>query len=248
MKALITILRETGAAIIRVPLLWLFSVVALPFGLTNFLALYLPAQRNSLLLINCIGLLLFPVLILGTAGQIRVVQLYYEGMPISISQVIRHGARRFWSLTGVYLITMLIILILAIILWFVVRSLLPQLPRTSVLSRIFYIATITANMVMYFAQRGIVISDLSVKASLPIVFRVLRKDALTVLLIVIVFGLLRYFVNLTYLKTALSFVWIIIYILVLLVIEVVQSTIFTLIYIHFMGETQPGIPAIQAEA
>jgi hypothetical protein len=100
---------------------------------------------------------------------------------------------------------MLIFLILLWLLWFLARLLFPQILRPEMWFFVFSSGAI-ANILGGFAQRGIVISDLSVKSSLPIVFRVLRKDALTVLLIVIVFGLLRYFVNLTYLKTALSFV------------------------------------------
>lgn len=249
MKAFITILRETGATIIRVPLLWFFSAFALVSALITSGLFSQGLTTRSLLLMDCILLLLFPVMILAMAGQIKVVQLHYEGTPTSISQVIRHGARRFWSLVGVYSITIiltLLFLILLWLLWFLARLLFPQIPRPEMWFFVFLSGAI-ANILGGFAQRGIVISDLSVKASLPIVFQVLRKDAFTVLTLATVFGGLRYFGQLNNSLTAYSISRIVIINLAFLVMEVIQSTVYTLVYLHFVGGTQPSLPEIQAQ-
>ena len=233
--AILAIFRNTGVAMLRAPLLWFFSAVVI---ITSYSIS--PGGNNTIWLI-CLSLLLIPVTVLAQAGQIRAVQLYHEGSHASISQIIRHGAGRMSSLIVVMVIGSLLMLGIAGTLWFVARSLLPQPLRPEVMVLVSWIATAIANAFITFAQRGIVISDLKLGASLSIVFQVLRNAALTVVSIVVVFGFLSYFVRILFNRSADSPAQLAGYLIAFLIVETTQSAVFTFTYLHFVQGTQHSI-------
>ena len=235
--ALPTILRNAGSTILRTPLLWFFSVIVL---ITNDLPSL--ALGDSFWL-NCLSLLLIPVTVLAEAGQIKSVQLRRDGASASALQIIRHSARRINPLIVVLVITILLTLLIAVVLWPVMRSLLPQVARPILLNLIYIIASSITYVFLVFAQCAIVISDLSLSSSLPVAFRILKKDALTVLVLAASFGLLRYLIRLPVSITAANLFQVSGYMLALLIVNGIQSAVFTSTYLYYNVKVQ-GEPAI----
>ncbi len=232
--ALFAILRNTGTTIVRAPLLWFFSAI---FLLTNDAP---SLGLSDSLCLGYLSLLLIPIAVLAEAGQIRSVQLHHKGTPTSVSQIIRHGARRMGPLIVVLVVTVLLTFLLVGVLGFVVRSLFPQMSRSDPLILIF-ISAITSAITypfMAFAQCAIVISGLPLSSSLPMIFRAVKKDAFTVLTLVAAYGLLRYFIVITFPVIAANPVRIAGYMLALLIVGGIQSAAFTFAYLYCVGEAE----------
>jgi len=230
--SIIKILRNTSTTMIRAPLLWFFSGVAV---ITSY---FTSPGRNPTIWLLCLSLLLIPVTVLAQAGQIRAVQLHHEGSHTSISQIIRYSADRMSPLIVVMLAGLMLFYGIAIPLWNLARLLLPQPPRPEVMVLINIISMLIASTLMAFAQCGIVISDIKLGVSLPMVFRVLRNAALTVVTIVAVFIFLRYFVSILFPVRADNPAQLTGYLLALLIVETTQSALFTFTYLQFVQGTQ----------
>jgi hypothetical protein len=228
--ALIAILRNAGATIVRTPLLWLFSAVVL---LTNDVpSLW---QSNSSWL-TCLALLLIPIRVLAEAGQIRSVHLHHEGTPTTISQVIRHGTLRMGPLIVVWVATWLLMAILYAVLVIVAKMLLQQVISPAVTIPVAAIANAIAYAFMTFALCAIVISYLPLRSSLLMVFRALQKDAFTILIIVILFGVLRYFISINFQIMGVNSARIAAVMLADLIVIGIQSAVFTFAYLAYAEE------------
>ncbi|MGD0005352.1 MAG: hypothetical protein ABSE06_14110 [Anaerolineaceae bacterium] len=229
--ALIAILRHAGATIMRAPLLWFFSAVVLLTSTVPSMGL-----GGSLSWLECLSLLLIPITGLAEAGQIRSVQLCYEGTPTSISQIIRHGAHRMGPLIVVLVINLLLMFILIVVLAIVARLLLQHVLSPDVAPPLLTIVSAITYAFTAFAQCAIVISDLPLRSSLPMVFRVIKKEPLTILTLVTLVGVLSYFIGILFPITPANFVHAAGYLLAFLILGGIESTVFTFAYIYYAGE------------
>ena len=232
-----TILRDAGMAIVRTPLLWFFSTIYL---LTNDLPTMI---QNTSTWFGCLSFLLIPIAILAEAGQIRSIQLQQEGITTSASQVIKHVARRLGLLIVVLVIYILLYIMLFGVIRFAATLLLSQVPIGDMRIPILTISTVIAYPFMVFAQCAILISDLPLKSSLPMVFRVLKKDTFTILALVTIFGVLRYFFSVIYPTVDTNSFRIAGYMLVLLIMDGVQTAFFTIAYLQYIREATTIEPA-----
>jgi hypothetical protein len=221
------ILRNAGATIVQAPLLWFFATLVF---LTWDLPSYVPGLEGF-------TLILFPIIVLAEAGEIRSVQLHNEGTLASVSQVIRQVARKLGSLIAVFLISVLLMLLIAGILVVVARILLQHVLGPEMILPLYTIDAAIAYPFFVFAQCALVISDLPLRSSLTMAFRVLRKDAFTILVMMILFVVLHYFMSNAYSTIASNAVGIAGYMLALLIVEGTQSTAFTFAYIYYVRET-----------
>jgi hypothetical protein len=224
------ILRDAGKAMIRAPLLWLFSLIASLLNISGQL------QSNSLL--SCLALLLIPIAILAQAGQIKTVQLYHEGAPTSFSQIVRQVTRKIGPLIILLLVSGFL-LILLVGVYSVVRSFVlsqPIRPETSLV--VVAIVGAIIYPLIGFAQCGIVISDLSVSSSLPMVFRALKKDAFTVIALVVLFGLASYLLARAYIGIGANIGLTIVYYLVQWIVSAAQTAAFTFAYFYCVGDVR----------
>jgi len=227
--ALFAILRDAGVTIVRAPLLWFFSIIVL---ITD-----VPSQRLSdYTWLGCLSLLLLPVAVLAQAGQIRSVQLYHEGTPTSVAQIIGHGARKMGPLIALLVVSMLLSLLLGGVLWFVMKLLSPQVLRPDLIYLLFIIINAIIYPFIAFAQCAIVLSDLPLISSLPMVFRAVKKDALTVIALVAGFGLLSYILAISFPVMATNPVRIAGYLVASLIVYGIKSAIFTFAYLYCIGE------------
>ena len=236
--ALIPILRNASATIIRTPLLWFFSALAV---LTNDLTTMV---QNDSTWFGCLSLLLVPIALLAYAGQIRSVQLHQEGTPTSISEVIRYCTQKLGQILAVLIVSVLLFIILLFVLFFFARLLLQQEVSQNVRNSTLYIAFQVTSAMMIFALCAIVISNLPLWSGLRTFFRAIKKDALTILILVSVFSGFSYFFAI-YLypmifENLIRFVG---YILASLILQVTQSAVFIFAYLHY-SEEAPTIGSI----
>ena len=183
------------------------------------------------------SILFIPFLIFAEAGEIRSVHLQQEGVPTSISQIIKHGARRFGLLLVVLIISTLLYYILLGVIRLTARLLLSQVPVGDMQVAIITISSAIIYPFIVFAQCAIVISDLRIKSSLSMVFRVLNNYTITILTSVAVFGILRYFIAIIRPLAVTNPVQISCYLLALLIVEGVQTAFFTIVYLHYIRES-----------
>ena len=120
-----------------------------------------------------------------------------------------------------------------------------KVPGPQFLPPIMAIAYAFAYPFKVFAQCGIVISDVSLRSSMSIVFRVVQKYALPIISIVLLFGGLHYITTILYSITITNVVRITGYILILLIISGMQAASFTLAYINFAGDYSKEATPIQ---
>jgi hypothetical protein len=126
--------------------------------------------------------------------------MYHEGAPTSFSQIFRHVARKIGSLITL-LVVSVFLLIFLVGLYTVVKSfvlLQPIRPDTIII--VISIVSAIIYPFIAFAQCGIVISDLSVSWSLPMVLWALKKDAFTVIALAVLFGLVSYLMAIAYIS------------------------------------------------
>jgi hypothetical protein len=227
--ALFAILRDTGVTILRAPLLWFFSAIVL---ITNVPSQWLGGSA----LLGCLSLLLLPAAVLAQAGQIKSVQLYHVGTPTSASQIIRHGADRMGSLIALLVVSWVLYFLLAGVLWLVMKLLFPQITRPDLIYLLFIIVTAIVYPITTFAQCAIVLADLPLFSSLSMVFRALKKDAFTVIALVAVFGLLHYFIAVSFPITVANPLRIAGYLVASLIMDVISAAAFTFAYLYCIGE------------
>lgn len=228
--ALITILRNSSAALLRVPLLWLFTAVVLVTSDLVSLA------SDTSIWFSVLSLLLVPIALLAQAGQIKSVQLHQEGSYATIPQIVSHGFARIKQLIFVLVVCAVLIFFLRGLLWSIAKLLHSQPDSPVVVFLVILIASAIGESIMAFAQRGIIIADYPSVDSLFIGFQALRKDVFTVLAIVAIFSILRYsiIVSISQMNT----ICIAAGLLALLVAGAIQSTIFTYAYLHLIGRAR----------
>lgn len=233
--ALIPILRNAGATIIRTPLLWFFSALAV---LTNDLPTLV--QNNSTWF-ACFSLLLIPVAFLAYAGQVRSVQLHQEGTPTSILEVIRYCTQKMGQLLGVLIVATLLELALLSVLSFFARLLVQQEVSQIVRNSSFNIAYQIIYAIMIFAICAIVMSNLPLWSGLRTFFRAIKKDALTILIFVAVFSGFSYFFGI-YLYSMIFEDLILSagYILASLILQATRSAVFIFAYLHYSEVAPPA--------
>jgi hypothetical protein len=230
--ALLSILHDAGAAIIRTPLLWFFSAIAL---IAN-----LPSTASSSTQWGCLSLLMLPISVLAMAGQIRSVQLRYEHIPSSISQIIRYSLSRIGPLLAAMGLYTLFYFFLAFGIWSVMKFIFPQMSLIVTTYIIGFIIT----PFMSFAFCAIVISNLSLGSSIFIGFRAIKKDALSVFTLSILFGLLGYSLIVSHSKMVLNPFRIAVYAayyVVDLIVYALEAAIITFAYHYCIENIRAGI-------
>jgi hypothetical protein len=119
------------------------------------------------------------------------------------------------------------------------KTLLPQISSLDSIFILFRIASFIFYPFIAFAQCAIVISDLSVSSSLPMVFQALKKDAFTVIVLVVIFGVISYFLAVTYRGIEGNLGGTAFYYIAQLIVNVIQSAVFTFAYFYCIGDAKP---------
>ncbi len=236
-----SLLHDAGSAIVRTPLLWFFAIIyCLTLDLPTIV--YKPPPWFIFLYI-----LLFPLIILAPACQIRAIQLQYFSAAESVLQIIRFCTRRIGALIVVLLFSGLIALLLLGIIGCPLSLILEQETKSKMWTSIYDLASIIALPIMVFAQCAIVISSLPVRSSILMLFKVIKKDTFTILTLIVVFGVLRYIMGTIYPTIVNHPIRISGYLLILLILEGVQAAFFTIAYLHYLlKDTATHQPAISS--
>ena len=225
--ALITIFRNAGKIMIRVPMLWFFSVlVFLSYNMVNL-------GQGYYAWLGCIGVLLFPLTALGQAGQIRSIQLYHDKVAVSFAQILRHSIRVVGPLIVILIMEILLSLIFTIPLIIITRFLFNQYIKSNIFAMLLSITMPIASIICTYARCALVMSNLPSKHILQIVLRTLQNGSFTNVILVFVFGLVYYILPKLFPIYPGTPVSLALYITISFVLVCVQAAVYTIAYIQF---------------